>query len=261
MEILTRICTACALLLVSVTTCATNISMSGNIAYRNWNATSVVLSVDEIRNNETGGSSGTLFVELWACEGPTIPSDCYDVASYRLGELEGGFSYTNISSGNISAKNPPNGTYHMMVAVVEYPQLNMARDYLTLGTVTIGPRSNPGTPPAARDDFGNSIRTAQSLRRGGSVRGVIHSGSDVDFFSISLPRAGRLTLRTTGSTDTVGTLYDSRGRMLNKVDDACGDGTFNFCMTRRLAKGKYFIKVDGVGSTVTGPYILRSTFR
>jgi hypothetical protein len=261
MEILARICTACALLLVSATTYATNISMSGHIAYRNWNSTSVVLSVDEVRNNETGGSSGTLFIELWACDGPTIPANCYDVASYRLGELEGGFRYTNISSGTISAKNPPNGTYHIMVAVVEYPELNTARDYLTLGTVRFGSGGNPGTPPAARDDFGNTIRTAQALRRGGSVRGMIHSGSDVDFFSISLPRAGRLTLRTTGSTDTVGTLYDSRGRMLLKVDDACGDGTSNFCMSRRLAKGKYFIKVDGVGSAVTGSYILRSTFR
>ena len=260
MEILARLSAACVLLLVSAATCASDISMIGNIGYRNWTSSSVILTVDEVRNNETGGSSGTLFIELWACAGPTMPSSCYDVASYRLGVLAGGFRYTNISSGTISARNPPNGTYHMIVAVVEYPQLSTARDYLTLGTVRFGPRrddNNPGT----RDDFGNSIRTAQSLRRGSSVRGVINSGSDVDFFSISLPRTGRLTLRTTGSTDTVGTLYDSRGRVLLKGDDGCGDGTRNFCLSKRLAKGKYFIKVDGYGSAVTGAYTLKSTFR
>lgn len=241
---------------------ATSVSLSGSYGYRNWNNTTVVLNADRIENNERGGTSGTLYLELWACNRPSLPADCYDVASYRLGELAGGSYYYSVSSGTISARRPPNGTYNMILAVVEYPALNTAVTYGALsGTVTIRDSTDPVTPPPVNvDDFGNSRSRAHPMGLNARLIGRIHSAADSDYFRFKLSRRGILRLSTVGRLDTVGTLYNARGNLLTIADDNCGNGTRNFCMNRRLEPGTYYLKVDGFG-TKTGSYNLRSSFR
>lgn len=242
---------------------ATSVGLTGTYGYRNWNATSVVLHADRIENNESGGTSGTLYLELWACNRPSLPADCHDVASHRLGELAGGYYYYDVSSGTISARQPPDGVYNMILVVVEYPALNTAVTFGALsGTVTIGNGGgDPVTPPPLDvDDFGNSRTRAFTMSLNARLNGRIHSASDVDYFRFKLGRRGRLRLSTAGGLDTVGTLYTSRGNLLTTADDNCGNGTRNFCINRTLGAGTYYLKVDGF-RTNTGAYTLRSSFR
>lgn len=109
------------------------------------------------------------------------------------------------------------------------------------------------------DDYGNSIGTAQAIASVSITGGVIGTGSDVDFFSIQVSSRGRLSLRTQGGTDTVGTLYSASGTVILSNDDGCGSET-NFCLNRILSPGTYYLKVDGYGTQVTGPYSLIARF-
>lgn len=109
------------------------------------------------------------------------------------------------------------------------------------------------------DDYGNGIGTARAIAPNSTTSGLIGTGSDVDFFRIRLTSRGRLALRTNGGTDTVGTLYSSTGTLIVSNDDGCSNEN-NFCITRILNAGTYYVKVDGYGTTQTGPYTLVSRF-
>ncbi|MBI5040189.1 MAG: matrixin family metalloprotease [Gammaproteobacteria bacterium] len=112
---------------------------------------------------------------------------------------------------------------------------------------------------AGGDDFGNSLGTAHAIAPNSTTNGVIGTGSDVDVFRIRLASRGRMTLRTNGGTDTVGTLYSSTGAVLAANNDGCGNGV-NFCLARMLNAGTYYVKVDGFSTTKTGPYSLVARF-
>lgn len=109
------------------------------------------------------------------------------------------------------------------------------------------------------DDFGNTFGAAQTVAPNSSTSGMIGTGSDVDVFRVRLGSRGRLTLRTNGGTDTVGTLYSSAGTVIASNDDGCSNAA-NFCLARILGVGTYYVKVDGHGVTATGPYTLVSRF-
>jgi len=112
----------------------------------------------------------------------------------------------------------------------------------------------------AVDDYGNTRGEARLIAPNGTTNGRINSGSDVDYFKIQLPRAGRLTLRTNGTTNTVGTLYTATGTTIVANDNGCSN-TPNFCIVRSLAAGTYYLKVDGFGATAPGPYSLVTGFQ
>jgi hypothetical protein len=112
----------------------------------------------------------------------------------------------------------------------------------------------------AVDDYGNTRGEAKPIAPNSTTNGRINSGSDVDYFKIRLTRAGRLTLRTTGTTNTVGTLYTSTGTTIIANNNGCSNA-LNFCIGRNLAAGTYYLKVDGSGTTVTGPYSLVTRFQ
>ncbi len=109
------------------------------------------------------------------------------------------------------------------------------------------------------DDFGNTFGAAQAVAPNSSTSGMIGTGSDVDVFRIRLDSRGRLSLRTNGGTDTVGTLYSSTGTVIASNNDGCSNAA-NFCLARILGAGTYYVKVDGYGVTATGPYTLVSRF-
>ena len=105
------------------------------------------------------------------------------------------------------------------------------------------------------DDYGDTRSEAHRISANRLTSGRINTGADVDFFKVELSRPGYLLVRTTGTTNTVGTLYSSTGEVLEMQDDGCGDGN-NFCIGRYVAAGTYYVKADGYGTTVTGPYSL-----
>src|SRR6185369_8705611 len=84
--------------------------------------------------------------------------------------------------------------------------------------------------------------------------------ADVDYFRFVLADQRYVTIFTTGSVDTVGSLRNS-----NDAEIAGGDGGgagANFRIEQTLAAGTYYVRVAGSGGA-TGSYVLRietSTF-
>lgn len=105
------------------------------------------------------------------------------------------------------------------------------------------------------DDHGNTRDSATLVSIPSSTAGRINTGTDVDFFRLSLTSGRTLTLRTTSSVDTYGLLYNSSGSIIVENDDA-SDSNTNFSITRFLPAGTYYLAVEGYSSRDTGPYTL-----
>ena len=103
-------------------------------------------------------------------------------------------------------------------------------------------------------DHGGTQASATSVTNGLVITGEIDStGTDEDYFSIVVPRAGILTAATTGETNTVGAIYDSGGTQLATNDD--GGTGMNFDVSSSVTAGTYYVRVTGSGSS-TGEYSL-----
>ena len=122
------------------------------------------------------------------------------------------------------------------------------------GSVSITELGSGGSPPPppSGDDHGNTQATATSIA--GSATGRIDPAGDVDYFSFRVSSSGTLTVATSGSTDTVCTLYDSGGSQLANDDDG-GSGT-NCQIERSVSTGTYAVRVGGFSTTTTGDYSL-----
>jgi len=122
------------------------------------------------------------------------------------------------------------------------------------------------SPPPRGDDYGNRVTEAQRIFPVAQANfaevaypgGLGHAG-DVDVFRVDVPQArGTLTLKTTGGTDTIGTLLDSAGRTLRSVNDAQSDGP-DFGITRTLDPGTYYLAVSHREALGTGAYTLKAS--
>jgi hypothetical protein len=123
-------------------------------------------------------------------------------------------------------------------------------------------RPDNGYRSDGQDDHGNSCALATSVDGNSTTAGVFEntgnwtktSSDDVDFFRIDLSSVSSLTVSTTGSNDTSGTLFDSG---CNEISESSfGGGGDNFLISEELAEGTYYV---GVGGNV-GPYDLISSF-
>ena len=130
------------------------------------------------------------------------------------------------------------------------PQTGTPSDYLARATGTI--RDDDETT----DDHSNTLAGATILTLGGSQPGQIETGNDVDYFQIQVGASGVLTVETTGSLDTLGTLRDSSGSPLENDDDS-GNGS-NFRIQRAVNAGTYHVEVKSYGAT-TGSYTLHAS--
>ena len=104
------------------------------------------------------------------------------------------------------------------------------------------------------DDHGDTFDAATAVSVPSTTAGELEEGGDKDYFQLSLASDATLTLETTGSTDTYGTLFDGDQASL-ETDDDDGDGR-NFRIERDLAAGTYYVEVEGYSSSTTGPYEL-----
>ena len=86
--------------------------------------------------------------------------------------------------------------------------------------------------------------------------GQINTAPDVDYFSADVPHAGVLVVETSGSTATVGTVWQA-GEELATADS--GGAGQNFRLSVRVAPGPVVIAVAGNGQQ-TGAYTLQVTF-
>ena len=91
----------------------------------------------------------------------------------------------------------------------------------------------------------------------GSNEGTIAARSAV-LHSIVVTTPGTLQAKTTGTTDTYGTLYGPDGKQL-ATDDDSGDG-MNFKITQAVGVGTHIVRVEGKSETTTGDYTLVVNF-
>ena len=82
------------------------------------------------------------------------------------------------------------------------------------------------------------------------MQAAIQSTSDVDYFRVTVPANGVLSVRTTGSTNTLGQL--EQDGIILATDDNSGAGA-NFHLTGSVTPGVYYIAVRG---NTTGAYTL-----
>ena len=140
------------------------------------------------------------------------------------------------------------GTYY--VAVVG------ANGGTATGAYTLAVRFTSGGGGCGRiDDHGNTRGLATRIGLNRTVEGVLERRGDLDYFHLTVTRAGTLVVETSGTTDTFGYLGDATGRWLSQNDDTGGD--VNFRIEQQVTAGTYYVAVvGGAGRTQTGAYTL-----
>jgi hypothetical protein len=99
----------------------------------------------------------------------------------------------------------------------------------------------------------DSFETATPVSVNSSVAGSFSPADDVDFYRIDVNTGGILEIYTTGSSDTVGDLFDGNETFLTFGDDE-GD-EFNFKIRYEAVPGTYYILVTEYSGD-TGDYTL-----
>ena len=139
-------------------------------------------------------------------------------------------------------------------------------DY-TLRIEAVGATAPDPDPQPTGDDHGNDVATATQLLVditqqdiSGTVAGTLDAG-DYDVFAIDVVNdfngaPVQLSLSTTGSTDTYGTLFDLNGNVVAENDDANPSASYNFGLSAAVAPGTYYLEVRGYSSSTTGAYDL-----
>jgi len=110
----------------------------------------------------------------------------------------------------------------------------------------------------AFDNDGDSAPDATTISPDSNISRDIEEPGDIDYFKIVVPSAGRLTVHTTGDTNTLGALFDSSGNML-LYDDNTGINS-NFKITKLIKAGTYFVQIKGRYNYEIGAYSLVSSF-
>ena len=114
-----------------------------------------------------------------------------------------------------------------------------------------------GTGTAPTDDVGNTAATATRVAIPATIQARLEVAQDQDVFQFVLAQAATVSVATTGSLDTRGTLRDASGQTLAEDEDL-GVGS-NFRIRRKLAAGTYHVVVRGSTGSETGTYGLRIT--
>lgn len=155
----------------------------------------VTLEASSVENNRSGGYSGTLKLKLWATDyrytGGTITG--HIMATARLGELDGGYAFNNLSE-EVAFIEPPDGTYNVTMTLTEYDGEDKVVDYITFDdTVTFdsggssgGTGDGGGTDGGGTDGGGTAGGGTDGGDDGGSDGGGGGGGGLIDPFFVLL---------------------------------------------------------------------------
>jgi len=114
-----------------------------------------------------------------------------------------------------------------------------------------------GSGISSTDDVGNTPATATRVAVPSTTPARLNVAQDQDVFRFVLSQAATVSLTSTGSLNTRGTLWDAAGQTVAEDDDL-GVGS-NFRIRRKLSAGTYYIFVRGSSGTETGAYGLQIT--
>ena len=136
------------------------------------------------------------------------------------------------------------------VSVVEHGNTREHATLIELSRDTSGPVTDTGRQDGFRLGVGDLT---------GKGDGALEWPGDVDYFRVNVTGTGSLTVETTGSTDTVGSLEGANGQSLGGNDND-GEGD-NFRIVRQVQAGTYYLMVNGAENRqVTGTYSLTVRF-
>ena len=130
-----------------------------------------------------------------------------------------------------------------------YAQVTIGRDAVP-GPYTLHVRLVP-------DDHGNERTSATRIDPGRDRPGEL-SARDVDYFQVTVDRAGILVAYSSGSADTAARLEDAGGTALARDDDEGTD--LNFRIEQVVPAGTYYVRVHGDGDIRAGRYTVHVRF-
>ncbi len=196
-------------------------------------------------NIETKGDHDWYAVTLEAGKTYTIHT------TFDASNTDAYLSLRNASGGEVAA-NDDGGERNN--ALISYTPTVSGTFYIDAGTwdnLTTGSfyLSVAQDPPPGPDAMGETAATAGTLAVNGSVNGVLETGTDHDWYAISL-QAGQTYLFRTGATtpdaeiDTQLTLRDAGGNQMLTNDDV-GEGVFSGIRFTPTSSGTYYLDVSG----------------
>lgn len=206
----------------------------------------IVATLERVPFADMGIAEGTPLI-LYLFPDITQPGEVVilgdEVVSYRNDNAGG-------SGGDIGFETPPDSGYYTISALTtaqggNYDPQNPAPGE-TYETV------NTGVPGS--DGSGGNRANATSLTSGQPTSGSLTPG-DLDFYRIPVNGLSRIIARTSGGTDTVGSLFGPGGSLLN--DPVADDGNPDFLIDLIVDEvGILDLAVRGKDDNQTGAYDL-----
>ena len=105
------------------------------------------------------------------------------------------------------------------------------------------------------DDHGNNRDSSTRVSVPSTTRGFLETTSDVDVFRFGLPSSGRLTIYTTGDTDTIGEVEMVFPEFGSRRDENSGEDQNFRIVVNDAPAGSYYVRVWGYRGS-NGPYQL-----
>jgi hypothetical protein len=243
----------------------TDLRLEGTVGFQK-SGSNVTLSADRVCNRSPNSTSGSVYIGLWATQGPSPIGSGYHLGDAGLSSAGSSQLVTDECFVNISRQTtwiqPPNGTYYVHFYVTEFPNNRSGPEaFLLLDTRTFDELLIVGNPgPSPTDDHGNTISNATSINIGTAnapsrTGGVLEVAGDADVFRFTVSTRSSVVIGTESTIDTVGELLDAFGAVLDLNDDR-SQTDFNFQLQATLDAGTYFVRVTGYQGAVTGAYVL-----
>ena len=191
--------------------------------------------------------SGEIF-NRWICENVDVRAGRNDIEMFAINGtgFKGSCSHPDVNTGEIRVRGNGVSTQRWRHAGGRGSSANL--------NVTVGAS---GTCPLQEDDHGNTRTTATAAGVPSTTAGKLETATDDDYFRLDVTGAGKLTVYTEGSIDTVGELTREGGGDTHTNDD--GGAGSNFRIEADVTAGTYYVRVSGDGSA-TGDYTLKVEF-
>ena len=185
-------------------------------------------------------SKGTLLMFTYTVQATDADADGISIAANALTPNGGTITLASDSATTAALAHAGVGTDDTRKVdgstdVVEHGNSREQATLLVLSARTTGGVGETGTD----DDFRVGVAAEQSAE----VAGALEQAGDGDYFRVEVAEAGRLTVETTGTTDTVGVLQGATGQTLTEDDD--GGTAPNFRVERQVQAGTYYVAVTG----------------
>jgi hypothetical protein len=112
--------------------------------------------------------------------------------------------------------------------------------------------------PAKKAQPNNTLERAEAIALGETVTDHFFTAEDVNWYSVSAPGAGRLTIHTEGTLDTLLEVYDKWGELIGRDDDSGYQGNAKVVADIFSASPVYF-RVNAYQGAI-GRYYVKTKF-